>query len=266
MIFSLIVPAFDPVMLSLGPLQIRWYGVAYAVGILLGWGFIRRAVAKYPNGITPLQIDDSITYLVLGIVIGGRLGHILFYAPLEYLSNPLEIFMVWKGGMSFHGGLIGVLTALYLYTRQAKIPYWSFLDAFALGTPIGLFFGRIANFVNLELYGRVTDVPWAMIFPHSDGQPRHPSQLYEALTEGLLLFLFSAWLWSKPQWRERPGRISGVFLFGYGLMRSFCERFREPEVAVAFLDPLTWGQILCLPMIMLGWFLIRRPHFSAYKS
>ncbi len=266
MLFSLALPPFDPVMVHLGPIKIHWYGIAYVTGILLGWGFVRRAVVKYPNGVIPIHIDDSITYLVLGIILGGRLGHVFLYDPVYYFSNPLQIFAVWKGGMSFHGALIGILISFYIYCRKTKIPFLSFMDVYALGTPIGLFFGRIANFINQELYGRVTDVPWAMIFPHSDGQPRHPSQLYEALLEGLILFFVTAWLWRKPHWRERSGRIGGIFLFGYGIARSFCEAFREPEVAVSLLSPLTWGQILSLPMIMIGWFLIRRPHFTSPKS
>jgi phosphatidylglycerol:prolipoprotein diacylglycerol transferase len=260
MLFSIALPVFDPVMLTLGPLQIHWYGVAYVVGILFGWGWGRWLLQKYPNGLTPLQLDDSITYLVLGILIGGRLGQVLLYDPAYYFSNPLEILKVWKGGMSFHGGLIGVLISLKIYSQKIQVPYFKLMDIFAAATPIGIFFGRIANFINQEHYGRVTDVPWGMIFPYSDGQPRHPSQLYEALTEGLILFLICTYLWCKPHWRQKHGRISGVFSLGYGVARSICESFREPEVAVGILDPLTWGQILCLPMIALGWYLIRRPY------
>jgi phosphatidylglycerol---prolipoprotein diacylglyceryl transferase len=262
MVFSILLPTFDPVMLSLGPLQFRWYGMVYMVTPLIWWAFARRTVAKHPYGITPLQIDDSVIYVLLGIALGGRLGHILFYAPLEHLSHPLEIFKVWKGGMSFHGGIIGILVAMYLYARKAQVSYLKLIDLIAVIGPLASFFGRIANFINQELYGRVTDVPWAMIFPYSDGQPRHPSQLYEAFTEGFLLFLLTTWLWSNPQWRDCPGRISGFFFLSYGLARSFCECFREIDMYMPFIDPLTWGQILCLPMMMLGWFLIRRPHFS----
>lgn len=266
MAFSIVLPVIDPVMASIGPIKIHWYGLAYVIGILLGWWYIRATISRYPNGINTLQVDDSVTYLVLGIILGGRLGHVLLYDPVFYFSNPFEIIAVWKGGMSFHGGLVGVLIAFYIYTKKIGVPFLRFMDIFAIATPIGLFFGRIANFVNQELYGRVTDVPWAMVFPHSDGQPRHPSQLYEALSEGLLLLLVCSWLWRKPQWRERPGRLSGVFLVGYALARCFCEAFREPDVAVEILSPLTWGQILCLPMIMIGWFLIRRPHPSGSQS
>lgn len=266
MLFSIMLPEIDPVMVTIGPLKIHWYGLAYVLGIMLGWGYIRRTLKKYPNGITPLQVDDCITYLVLGIILGGRLGHVILYDPQYYFSHPLDILQVWKGGMSFHGGLVGVLVSFYIYTRKMGLRFIQFMDAFTIGTPIGLFFGRLANFINQELYGRVTDMPWAMVFPHSDGQPRHPSQLYEALLEGLLLFLVCSWLWSKPQWRTRPGRLSGVFLVGYGMARCFCEAFREPDVAIALLSPLTWGQILCLPMIAIGWFLIRRPHPTAASS
>jgi phosphatidylglycerol---prolipoprotein diacylglyceryl transferase len=259
MLFAIPLPVIDPVMLNIGPLRIHWYGMAYVIGILLSWGWIRHLLKKYPNGILPNHIDDCLTYLVLGILFGGRLGHVFLYAPFYYWEHPLEIVMVWKGGMSFHGAFVGVLMALFWYCRKIKVSYLRFLDVLSFGTPLGLFFGRLANFINQEHYGRVTDVPWAMIFPFSDGLPRHPSQLYEALLEGFFLFIIASWLWSRPKWRETPGKMSGVFLFGYGMTRSFCEFFREPEIAILLLSPLTWGQILSLPMIMIGWFLIRRP-------
>ena len=197
MLFTLTFPAFDPVLVQFGPFAIRWYALAYVVGILLGWTYTRRLARRGDSPLTEVMLDDFVTWAVLGIILGGRIGYILFYMPGFYASDPLQVFAVWRGGMSFHGGLIGMILAMALFARRRGIRFFHLTDAVAAATPIGLFLGRLANFVNGELYGRPTDVPWAMIFPKDPAQlPRHPSQLYEAGLEGLLLFIFltiAAW-------------------------------------------------------------------------
>ncbi|AIK96360.1 prolipoprotein diacylglyceryl transferase [Candidatus Odyssella acanthamoebae] len=250
-------PNINPVALELGPLKIYWYGLAYMVGILLAWKIAAALIKNYPNNVEEKQLDDSIFWLIVGIVVGGRLGHVIFYTPHLFWTNPLEILKTWQGGMSFHGGLVGVIIALTLYVRREQIKFLSILDIIACVTPLGLFFGRIANFINGELWGRPTTVKWGMIFPYADGLPRHPSQLYEAATEGLLLFLLLVIVWAKTDLRHQPGRIAGLFGIGYALARSFCELYREPEIFV--LGSLTIGQALSIPLIGIGWFLVRRP-------
>lgn len=257
-------PNIDPVALEIGPLKIHWYGLAYMVGIFLAWKMGTILLRKSPNGITEKNLDDSIFWAIIGIVVGGRLGYVLFYSPSMIWTTPLEVFQTWRGGMSFHGGLIGVLVCLTLYANQQKIKFLSILDIIACVTPIGLFCGRIANFINGELWGRPTDVAWSMIFPHGGDLPRHPSQLYEAATEGLLLFLILAFLWSKTSLRHKPGKISGVFALGYALTRSFCELYRTPDAYI--IGSLTIGQALCIPLIGIGWFLLRRPVESTNDS
>jgi phosphatidylglycerol:prolipoprotein diacylglycerol transferase len=246
-------PAFDPVLVTIGPLAIRWYALAYLAGFVLGWLYGQKLAAQNPKGPSPKAIDDFLTWAVIGTVLGGRIGYILFYQFGYYLSDPLEMFKVWHGGMSFHGGMLGVIAAIWLFTKREKIPFFAFSDILACVTPIGLGLGRLANFVNGELFGRPTDVPWAMIFPRGGDVPRHPSQLYEAGLEGLVLFLILYFLARRPWVRERVGLLSGSFLTLYGLFRFTAEFFREPDPQLGFLfDGATMGQLLCLPMIAVG--------------
>lgn len=250
-------PNINPVAFEIGPLAIKWYGLAYMVGIFLAWKVASLLLRKYPSSVTIKTLDDSIFWLIIGIVIGGRLGHVFFYTPHLLWTDPVEIFKTWHGGMSFHGGVIGVFTALIIYCKYAKQKFLPVLDIIASVAPIGLFFGRIANFINGELWGRPTTVAWGMVFPYADDLPRHPSQLYEATTEGILLGIILISLWIKTGLRHKAGRISGAFGVGYALTRSFCEIYREPDAFV--IGSLTIGQALSIPLIGLGWFLLRRP-------
>lgn len=247
-------PHIDPVALSLGPLDIRWYALAYLSGILLGWWYALR-LARLNDGARPTRqdLDDFVAWAVAGIIIGGRLGYVLFYQPSMYLADPLSIFKLWQGGMSFHGGTLGVIAALILYAKMHKIELLRLCDITTAVVPIGLCFGRIANFINGELFGRVTDAPIGMVFPHGGDLPRHPSQLYEAVFEGALLFALLAALYHVRAVRERPGIVTGIFLTGYGVMRFGIEYFREPDYYLGLLwGMLSMGQILSLPMVALG--------------
>lgn len=250
-------PDFDPVLFSIGPFAIRWYALAYIGGILLGWWLARHIAANtaYWGGtspIRPVDVDDVIVWCALGIVLGGRLGYVLFYQPAYYAAHPLEIFVLWRGGMSFHGGFLGTVLALILFARRRGIPVLSMLDIAAVVVPIGLFLGRVANFVNGELWGRVTDVPWAFVFPHAGSMPRHPSQLYQAGLEGIVLFLILIVAMHRGA-LTRPGLIGGLFVGGYGLMRVIGELFREPDAHIGFLfGGLTMGMLLSIPMILVG--------------
>jgi phosphatidylglycerol---prolipoprotein diacylglyceryl transferase len=251
-------PEIDPVALRLGPIAIRWYGLAYITGLILGWRYtVWLARQKQFNGPgtrpTATDLDDFLFWAMAGVLIGGRLGIVFFYKPHEYLADPLSILRVWEGGMSFHGGILGVITALFLFARRRKISFFQLSDLIACAAPIGLFFGRLANFVNDELWGRQTDVPWAMVFPSGGPVPRHPSQLYEAGTEGLILFVLLAILAQRPAIRLRPALLSGLFLIGYAVARSFCELFREPDSYLGFIvGRISMGQILSTPMLIAG--------------
>src|SRR5690349_13431367 len=229
-------PAIDPVAVSLGPLAIRWYALAYIVGLILGWRYCL-AIAKQPPQIARVQdLDDFLVWATLGVVLGGRIGYVLFYNLQQYLAHPIEIVALWHGGMSFHGGALGVIVAILLFCRQRKINVFGFADIICCAVPIGLFFGRIANFINAELWGRPSDVPWAMVFPTDpDHLPRHPSQLYEACLEGIVLFLILFAVQRFTTLRQRPGAISGIFLIGYGTARIIGEFFRQPDVQLGFL-------------------------------
>jgi phosphatidylglycerol:prolipoprotein diacylglycerol transferase len=256
--FAIAFPIIDPVVISIGPFAIRWYALAYIAGLMLGWRYCRRLAAK-GGPVTPEAFDDFLTWATLGVILGGRLGYVLFYKPDYYIGHPLEIFAVWQGGMSYHGGMIGVLAAIWFYARRHALPFLALGDLVAAATPIGLFFGRIANFINGELYGRASDVPWAMAFPNGGPEPRHPSQLYEAVLEGLVLFIILAVLSSKPEIRARHGLIGGVFLAGYGIARIISEAFREPDSFLGFFAlGTTMGQWLSLPMVVAGLVLIVR--------
>jgi phosphatidylglycerol---prolipoprotein diacylglyceryl transferase len=257
MSFAILFPAIDPVAVQLGPIVIRWYALAYIVGLVGGWQFIKYLAKKFPGDISEEAVDDFLFWATIGVVIGGRLGYVLFYNFDYYMSDPIAILQVWKGGMSFHGGFLGVVTATYLFCKKHKLPVWTFGDIVACGAPIGLFFGRIANFVNGELFGRVTDVSWGVIFPHGGPEPRHPSQLYEAGMEGLILFIIMFTLTRIESLRSKSGLFMGVFLAGYGTARSIVELFRQPDQQIGFLSGgSTMGQWLSLPMIMFGLVLI----------
>jgi len=259
-------PEFDPVALQIGPIAIRWYALAYIAGILLAWRYCIWLAQLPPQRVSRTQLDDLLFWVTIGIIVGGRLGQVLLWEPALYLANPLEILMIWKGGMAFHGGLIGVILAIWLYARSQKLSPFAFSDVIAASTPIGLFLGRVANFVNGELVGRPTDVPWAFVFPHVDMQPRHPSQIYQAALEGILLFIVLFWA-VRQQWiRERLGMMTGLFLIGYAIARSIGEIFREPEVNLGADSVVTWGQILSIPMFLFGLYLVMRRPPVADKS
>lgn len=252
-------PAIDPVLISIGPFAVRWYALAYIAGILMGWRYCRSLAARPPALVAPAQIDDLVVWATLGIVLGGRLGYVLFYQPLYFLNHPLEILVLWRGGMSFHGGLLGVILAMVLYARRRSLRFFAVADIIAAATPIGLGLGRLANFVNAELYGRPSDLPWAVVFPTGGPLPRHPSQIYQAGLEGLLLFAVLFALARYTGARARVGLLSGVFLVGYAVARLIGELFREPDVHIGFLlGGTTMGQWLSLPMLLAGlWFIHR---------
>ncbi len=253
-------PAFDPVLVTIGPFAIRWYALAYIAGIVLAWIYAR-AIIRTPKlwgGQPPLTVtdfDDFVLWITLGIILGGRIGYVLFYNFDFFLAHPEETVQLWKGGMSFHGGFLGCAVAVVLFARSRRIPILSLGDLACAGGPIGLFLGRLANFVNGELWGRPAEVPWAMVFPHDPMQlPRHPSQLYEAGLEGLLLLVALAVLVRLGALR-RPGLIIGAFAIGYGCARSLSELFREPDPQLGFLFGggwLTMGMLLSVPLVLAG--------------
>jgi len=250
-------PRIDPVLVHVGPLAVRWYALAYIVGIIAGWFYARAIIASKRawGGAAPLTVvdfDDFIIWVTLGIILGGRIGYVLFYNFPHFAAHPVEIFALWKGGMSFHGGFVGSLLAILLFGWRRGVPVLSLADVTAAVTPIGLFLGRLANFINGELWGRPTDVAWAMIFPNGGPLPRHPSQLYEAALEGLVLLLVLAVL-VRFGALKRPGLVTGAFALGYGDARILCELFREPDAQLGFLwGGMTMGMLLCLPLIIAG--------------
>jgi phosphatidylglycerol:prolipoprotein diacylglycerol transferase len=246
----LVHPNIDPVAFSIGPLAVRWYGLMYLAGFAAAWGLGLRRIKQGLAPITRAQFDDLIFLAVVGVILGGRLGYVLFYKPAYYASHPLEIFAVWQGGMSFHGGLLGVMAAMWFAARRHKVDYLRLMDFVAPLCPLGLAAGRLANFINGELWGRVTDVPWGMVFRGAGDLPRHPSQLYQFALEGVALFILLWWFSAKPRPR---GQVSGLFLLGYGVFRFVAEFGREPDAYLGFLAlGLTMGQWLCVPMIAGG--------------
>ncbi len=254
---SLKYPQIDPIIFSIGPLDIRWYSLAYVVGILLGAVYIK-FLAKQAKMKLPKQfIEDFIVAAVLGIIVGGRLGYILVYGLDYYYHNPMEIFRLQQRGMSFHGGLVGFFIAVIILCRIRKVNYWSILDFSACAAPIGIFLGRIANFINGELFGRITSVDWAMMFPMGGPFLRHPSQLYEAFTEGILLFIIINILFFKYHFYKRPKLLSGTFTILYSLARMFCEAFRDPDIQIGYIFKyFTMGQVLSIFFILVGTYLV----------
>lgn len=253
----MVYPTIDPVALSLGPLQIHWYGLMYLFGFVGAWSLGRLRAERY--GWTAEQVEDLLFYGAIGVILGGRLGSVIFYDLPNTLAHPLNVLKIWQGGMSFHGGLLGVLAAFWFFARKTGKSFFAISDFIAPMVPIGLFFGRIGNFINGELWGKVSDVPWAMVFPHGGPLPRHPSQLYEAGLEGLVLFIILWFYSAKP---KPVSAVSGLFLLGYGVFRSLVELVRIPDQQYGYFayDWLTMGQILSLPMILLGAFILIRAY------
>lgn len=261
-------PNIDPVALQLGPVSVKWYGLSYAAGFLLGWQYVLYLLKDnevwqgLKTDIKANHIDDLLIWVMIGAVAGGRLGQVLFYHPDYYFANPMEIFKVWKGGMASHGGMIGGVLAVWLFARKHQIKStWTLLDLCLVGVPIGFFFGRIANFINAEIIGTVTTMPWGVIFPitaeHPDGLPRHPAMLYEALTTGLLLFVILVYMIHKRHSLSRPGETLAIGLLGYGGFRIFCEGFKfTPDSYLISWLPLTKGMIYSVPMIILGFYIL----------
>jgi phosphatidylglycerol:prolipoprotein diacylglycerol transferase len=263
-VLTLAFPNIDPVAVEIGPFAVRWYALAYITGILLAWRYVLWLASKPPRLLSRDNCDDLVTWCTIGIIVGGRLGQVFLWQPEYYFANPLEIFKIWKGGMAFHGGLIGVILAMFIYARAKKIPFFAVADPIAAATPIGLFLGRIANFINGELWGRTTDVPWGVIFPGAGPLPRHPSQLYEAAFEGILLFVAMLLLARRESIRAKVGMLSGAFLIGYAIARIAGEQFREPEVALS--TAVTLGQWYSILMLVVGVVIVGIAHFMSRRS
>ena len=260
----MIVHNFDPVLIDLGIFQIRWYSIAYIFGILLGWAYGKKILSRVSNinnnfnKIKKTDFDDLILYLIVGIIIGGRIGYIIFYNLEYYSANFLEIFKVWRGGMSFHGGLLGVIVAIFLFAKKTNNNFFKFSDIIACVAPIGIFLGRLANFINGELYGKISTAPWAVIFPNVDSMPRHPSQLYEAILEGVVLFIIINYLALKKELIYKTGFISAFFLIVYSFLRIFSELFREPDIQLGLLfNNFSMGTLLSLLTIIIGLFIAK---------
>jgi phosphatidylglycerol:prolipoprotein diacylglycerol transferase len=264
-LFAVPFPVIDPVLIEIGPLPIRWYALAYIAGLILGWWLMRRLSAQerlWDGRVRPSieSLDDLLVYAALGVVIGGRVGYVLFYNLDYFLAHPASIPAVWEGGMSFHGGLVGATLGIWLFARREQVPMLTVADLCAAVVPLGIFFGRLANFIKPELWGRVSDVDWAMVFPDPAAGPfpRHPSQLYEAATEGVLLFVVLMWA-VRMGALKRPGLVTGLFGLGYGLSRIFCEFYREPDPQLGFLfGGATMGMLLSLPLVLAGLVFIAR--------
>ena len=279
-LLALPFPPIDPVLINIGPLAIRWYALAYIAGIFFAWWYAKRLArnaglwggAGAPMTVTDL--DDFVAWAAVGVVVGGRVGYVLFYDLAHYIAAPGDILAVWHGGMSFHGGFLGMILAMTLFARSRAIPVWSLIDVVATGVPVGLGLGRLANFINGELWGRVTDVPWGVLFPTApDGGdlPRHPSQLYEAALEGVVLFIVLRIATHRYHKLATRGFVSGVFCCGYGVARTIAEFFREPDIQIGYLaGGLTMGMLLSIPMIFFGIGLMiwsaRRPAAAAKQA
>jgi len=273
-LFAIPFPAIDPIAVSFGPFAIRWYALAYIVGLIIGWRYCLVLADRPPRLVARRDIDDFLVWATLGVVLGGRAGFVLFYNLPYYIDHPTQIFELWHGGMSFHGGALGVTIAVILFARSRQLSIFALSDIVIEAVPIGLFFGRIANFINDELWGRETNVPWAVIFPNGGNVPRHPSQLYEAAREGLLLFLLLLVAEHRGA-RWRPGVETGIFLVGYAIARMSGELFRQPDVQLGFLFYIggfgvTMGQLLSIPVLIAGALIIawarRRPLAAAAQQ
>ena len=252
-------PNINPIAIDIGIIKIRWYAISYICGILLSWFLILKIIKIKKVKVSDKSISDLISNCMIGIIVGGRLGYVIFYNPEYYINNLLEVFKIWNGGMSFHGGFIGVIIAVIYTSKSYKIPTMFFSDLISVVSPIGIFFGRIANFINGELYGKVTTHKFGMIFPKGGSSPRHPSQIYEAFFEGLLLFVILWLLMNISNFFDKKGLMTASFIFLYGVFRFFVEFFREPDLHIGYLYfDLSMGQILSLPMIIIGLYLINR--------
>ena len=264
-------PNIDPVIVQIGPLGIHWYGLGYVVGILFAWWYAKRLVANerlWPDGTSPItavDVDDFLLWAAAGVVLGGRIGYILFYDLARYIDNPADILAVWQGGMSFHGGLTGVTVAMISFAWKRGFSPWSLFDVIAASVPVGFGLVRVTNFINSELWGRPTDVPWAFVFPNGGPEPRHPSQLYEALLEGLVLFFVLRLLTHTGLKLRQPGFVAGAMVAVYGASRILVEFFREPDAHIGYLASgwLTMGMVLSLPMILIGLWAMARARRAA---
>ncbi len=261
----MIVHNLDPVLIDLGFLQIRWYSLSYIFGILIGWWYgkivLKKQLVESIEKIYSSKYDDLITYIIIGVIIGGRLGYILFYNLNFYLDNILEIFKIWKGGMSFHGGLIGVILGTLIFSNKNNLNYRVYFDTISVVAPIGIFLGRISNFINSELYGTPTQKPWGIVFPNVDLLKRHPSQIYEALLEGIVLFIILNFLVFNK--KNKFGFISCIFLILYGFFRIICEQYREPDEHIGYLlNHVSVGTVLSLGMILFGTLFLLKVHYE----
>ena len=261
----MIVHNLDPVLIDLGFLQIRWYSLSYIFGILIGWWYgkiiLKKQLVESIERIYSSKYDDLITYIIIGVIIGGRLGYILFYNLNFYLDNILEIFKIWKGGMSFHGGLIGVIISTLIFSNKNNLNYRVYFDTISVVAPIGIFLGRISNFINSELYGTPTQKPWGIVFPNVDSLKRHPSQIYEALLEGIVLFIILNFLVFNK--KNKFGFISCIFLILYGFFRIICEQYREPDEHIGYLlNHLSVGTVLSMGMILFGTLFLLKVHYE----
>ncbi len=264
--YAIPFPVIDPIAIEVGPIVVRWYALAYVAGIVLGWRYGVWLCRRRPEILPPEAIDEIVLTITLGIILGGRIGYVLFYNPAYFMQHPLEALMIWRGGMSYHGGMLGVFVGLWLFARRHGYTFFQVADIIGMVVPWGLMFGRLANFINGELFGRVTDLPWAMVFPHGGPLPRHPSQLYQAGLEGALLLLVLYVVWARGGQRY-CGLLSGVFMAGYGVARFVVEFAREPDAHLGMLVAgLSMGQLLSLPMIAFGVglmvYALRRPPLS----
>jgi len=253
MFLAIPFPSIDPVIFSIGPFAVRWYALAYIAGLVIGWRLLRRRAARSAEAIGEDHVDDLLVWATIGVILGGRLGYVLFYNPGYFVAHPGEILAMWRGGMSFHGGFLGVVIAAWIFCRRRGIEPMMLGDMLACVAPVGLFFGRIANFINGELFGRVTDAPWGVVFPRGGPDPRHPSQLYEAALEGVVLFVILNLMWRSEAIRNRRGVLTGTFIAGYAVARMIVELFRQPDAHIGFLSfGSTMGQWLSLPMLAIG--------------
>ena len=259
----MIVHNFDPILIDFGIFQIRWYSIAYIFGILFGWMYAIKIISKTSENnlnfkqISKTQFDDLIIYLIIGIIFGGRLGYVIFYNFEYYSNNVLEIFKLWQGGMSFHGGLLGVIISAIIFSKKINVNFFKFTDIISCVAPIGIFLGRIANFINAELYGKFSNLPWAVVFPHAGNISRHPSQIYEAILEGIILFFFINFFALKKNFLFKSGYTSGLFLVSYSVLRIFSELFREPDKHLGlFFNYFSMGVILSIITFLVGCFII----------